>query len=177
MAFQHLTFQEFALASRLLAEGRTFRELLDELWMSPRYEETLAMALGIAAAANRTATDEAIHGLVVTCLDRHRADPSGLWEHKRNWGIDRARSPLRTVLHVLFRSGETLSGLQRTSGTLDRLVEGSQAMRLSIAADPNSPTEIFVRLAADADADGEVRGSAARNASALLEDLAAIRSS
>ena len=47
VAFPHLTFQEFHLARAWL--DRRFAEVLKERWADPRYEEALALLIGVGA--------------------------------------------------------------------------------------------------------------------------------
>ena len=139
--FLHLTFQEYFLARKL--KEKPIGVTLKERWADPRYEETLALLLALAAGEGRKAeVDAALRELIGWGLDAHRQDRQTLW--------DLGRSPLRTVLHLLGRSGIDPAELRETRELLDDLLARSPLLREAEACDRYTPGAILASLAKDA---------------------------
>ena len=159
--FLHLTFQEHYLA-RHLAEC-PFAKVWEKYWSSPRHEETLALLLARHAgdAAGVGKIDAVLADFIRRKLDEYRADPSGLLRTRR--------SPLRTVLHVLGRSGVSIETLNETFAAVKCVLDISPLTRESLAHDERCPPFLLVRLAGDDDK--RIRRLIARNMATPAEVL------
>lgn len=158
----HLTFQEYYLA-RFLRDSALDR-LLEDLWKLPLYEETLALLVSECAGEGRgTEVGSAVRRLVEHQEEIHRSDPQSLRKVRR--------SPLRTMLHVLGRSGIPLdtSGAGSLWTWLWADVASSPARAFAVASDAYVPPEVLAHLALHPSED--VRWSVAENPGTSPETL------
>lgn len=161
--FYHLTFQEWFLAKAIYEDMGVVRAL-ESYWLDPRFEETLALLWGLASPTERgEATRRLVElGCQVTTVG----------------GRTRLRSGLRAALQLWQRSGAQISDEGVLAFILTQLgPQGSPAdpsmRRMTVAWDPESPSELIRALANDDDP--EVRTLLAANAGApadVLSELA-----
>jgi len=150
VGFAHLTFQEFALAthwSTLYGGDRAlnFKRALDHHWQDPKAEETVALLLAMTVdEGDAKGVDGVLTDFVVDWLKTHRKNPKVLWEI--------GRSPLRTVLHLVSRSGVPLSALPKLDAEMTNLI-GGKLLSAAIVGDPMIPDDILRWLSENVDHD------------------------
>jgi hypothetical protein len=147
-SFAHLTFQEYYLACSF---GTTsLFQLLADLWRHPNYEETLALIISIRAKASGVHPDgaeeigNAFRRFVNVWQTLHNSTQI-LWQEQR--------SPLRTVLHILTRTGIRLDTRQYTGflAWLWKSVTVSPLRARAVASDPTTPIELLMHLSKHAE--------------------------
>ncbi|MBS9405382.1 hypothetical protein KG088_17365, partial [Halomonas sp. TRM85114] len=139
--FFHFTFQEYYLARALQSQG--LRIALQRHWADARYDEALALLSAVLFEQGQV--DNIVQGIqwLIDQRRAHRKRPTVLWQ--------RGRSPLRTALHLLTRSGIPLSRLPEAENALLSAVERSRLCCKALAADPGTPLDLLSRLAADSE--------------------------
>lgn len=163
--YAHLTFQEYYLAQSLLAEG--LKSALERHWDQPRYEETLSLLISLLAEQRELQTiEESIQWLLTWGEATHQRDPQILW-----W---KRRSPLRTALHLLWRSALRWEAIPDAEVLLWDRIGRNRLCKLAVTFDKKCPAPLLARLARDPDED--VRRGVVHNPNTPAEILVCLRS-
>jgi hypothetical protein len=145
LRFPHFRFQEYYLALALAPQGCAAAVMTH--WHDHRFEAPLALLLSMSALANdKDAVASALIKLV---------------KLRKRFG----RSPLRSGLHLLKRSGVT-----SVADKVFQIAAAPDLLRLALSGDEEVPPEILAGLACDPLAD--VRCQVAANRTTAYESLA-----
>ncbi len=143
-AFVHLTFQEFYLARWLESEG--FESVLEQRWDDARYDEVLALMMArLVESGGATTVEKVLTRFVEKGQEWFDREPQDLYEC--------GRSPLRTAIRLVNRSGVPDQSLPSLVATLWSLVGRSLLRKLTMSRDPETIPALLANLAMDADED------------------------